>query len=438
MENQNNRTNIFISESPAGDPGSSGSPEHNRKLDRLKKPLIFVLMGLVFMGCMYLIFGRSSASKQKQAAAGLNEAVPQASDGALRDKRRAYEEAMQAQKEQEKRASFMSLADYWQSDSAKAADAAPQQEEESATEDNAFPRQHKAPVSPLNTYKDIQSTVGSFYSGNNSEAESMRKEIQELKDKLAERSAHEEAPPDPLAMMEKSYQLASKYFPSAPQPGDSSKDKPVKKQEPARQFESFAPVRKNVVSSLGHHIEDSTLDLLATGRENAFFSVASTTSSACTRNSARACIQQTQVVTPVSDVSILLLADARLAGRTIPEGTVLTASPKFTGGRLQLQITSVEINGDVIPVEINVYDLNGQLGLSAPVSSENNALTEIVANMGTSAGTNLSLSANMGQQLASDLTKSAIQGVSGYFAKKVRMPQVTLKAGHQLLLVSKK
>ncbi|SKA33118.1 Bacteroides conjugative transposon TraM protein [Chitinophaga eiseniae] len=436
MENQNRRTNIFVSETSGAAPEASSSSEHSRKLDRLKKPLVFALMGIVFVGCMYLIFGRPSSGKEKQKEAGLNEAVPQATDGALRDKRRAYEEAMQAQKEQEKRASLMSLADYWQSDSTKEVDAAPGQDKDIESNGDSYMRRQKVSVSPLNTYKDIQATVGSFYSGSNGETEAMRREIQELKDKLAEKSAHEEAP-DPLAMMEKSYQLASKYFPNA-HPTDSGKVKPANKTEVPRHFESFAPARKNVVSSLSRHIEDSTLDLLATGREHAFFTPTGSSQKASSRNSARACIQETQDVTPVSDVSILLLADARLAGRTIPEGTVLTASPKFTGGRLQLQITSVEINGDVIPVEINVYDLNGQLGLSAPISTENSALTEIVANMGTSAGTNLSLSANMGQQLASDMTKSAIQGVSGYFAKKVRIPKVTLKAGHQLLLVSKK
>jgi hypothetical protein len=39
--------------------------------------------------------------------------------------------------------------------------------------------------------------------------------------------------------------------------------------------------------------------------------------------------------------------------------------------------------------------------------------------------------------MAGDLSRGVVQGVSGYFSKKVRTPKVTVKAGHQIFLVSK-
>jgi hypothetical protein len=42
------------------------------------------------------------------------------------------------------------------------------------------------------------------------------------------------------------------------------------------------------------------------------------------------------------------------------------------------------------------------------------------------------MNASTGQQVAADLSRGVVQGISGYFAKKVRTPKVTLKAGHQV------
>src|SRR5690606_10724808 len=68
------------------------------KAEKLKKPTIFALMGVVFFGCIYLIF-KPSSDKQKVEDIGLNDAVPQATDAVLQsDKQKAYEQEMLQQK----------------------------------------------------------------------------------------------------------------------------------------------------------------------------------------------------------------------------------------------------------------------------------------------------------------------------------------------------
>src|SRR5690606_41931620 len=83
-------------------------------------------------------------------------------------------------------------------------------------------------------------------------------------------------------------------------------------------------------------------------------------------------------------------------------------------------------------------DLDGQLGLLVPRSDEINAVGEIAANMSQSSGMNISMSRSAGQQVASDLSRGLIQGVSGYFSKKLRAVKVTVRSGHPVLLVAKK
>lgn len=62
----------------------------------------------------------------------------------------------------------------------------------------------------------------------------------------------------------------------------------------------------------------------------------------------------------------------------------------------------------------------------------------MAGNMSQTSGTSLMLTQSAGQQVAADLSRGVVQGISGYFSKKVKAPKVTIKAGHQLFLVSKK
>src|SRR5690606_9221394 len=88
-------------------------------------------------------------------------------------------------------------------------------------------------------------------------------------------------------------------------------------------------------------------------------------------------------------------------------------------------------------VDITVYDVDGQQGLYVPYSPEMNALSEIASNMSQTSGTSIMMTRSAGQQMAGDLSRGVVQGVSGYFSKNVRPPKGPVKAGHQIFLVSK-
>ena len=118
-----------------------------------------------------------------------------------------------------------------------------------------------------------------------------------------------------------------------------------------------------------------------------------------------------------------------VAGRTIPRNAVVVGTGKIQGERLDIEITSLEYDGTIIPVELAVYDTDGQPGIFIPNSMEMNAVREVAANMGGSLGSSINISTNAGAQLASDLGKGLIQGTSQYIAKKMRTVKVHLKPG---------
>src|SRR5690606_5265869 len=116
-ENNNDKIRFLFGKKETENEMDATQEGAQNKIDKLKKPIIFALMGVVFVGCMYLIFKPSSNSDIAQEM-GLNDSVPQASDAGLQsDKQKAYEQELLEQKMQDKRNTLLSLSDYWSEDS---------------------------------------------------------------------------------------------------------------------------------------------------------------------------------------------------------------------------------------------------------------------------------------------------------------------------------
>lgn len=446
-EKENKRISIIVDDETGGD--NSSLTDSRSKVDKLKKPLIFGLMGIVFIACLYLIFKPKSSSSRIDEQ-GLKNVVPEATDKGLQaDKQKAYEKEMLDEKEAEKRSSLQSLADYWNNngDSTTAAEFPVSTSSVGNISGNV--RNSGYQHNSLTSYRNAQSTLSSFYQDDDREKLELRRKVDQLQEKLSAKDVPA-APTlnDQLTLMEKSYQMASKYLPSGTQGTDmtaattfkdSTNYKNHKSPSKTEKTESLKGIRKSIVSALYREQDDSTfLASLEGERNRSFLTVGAGEQMSFAKNSIRAIIMETKTVSEDGSVKLRLLEDATIAGYSIPKGTEMEAGTKFQGSRLQLKVSSVEVQGNILPVEILAYDLNGQLGLSVPRSDEINAAGEIAANMSQSSGMNISMSRSAGQQVVGDLTRGLVQGVSGYFSKKIRAVKVTLKAGQQILLVTKK
>lgn len=424
---------------------SDSSVENKLKKDQVKKYLIFGLMGIVFAACMFLIFKPSKDKKNEMAQVGLNDAVPSATDAGMQsDKQKAYEREMFEQKNQEKRNGFTTLSDYWNSEpkEAPASEISKQSEDDQFGSDN---KNYKRSASPaLQSYQRAQHTLGTFYDDNDAETKELRKQVEELKEKLADKEIPKTTTvDDQLALMEKSYQMAAKYLPKETNSGEAAIKENISVSSPSKSqkayFESFTTARKNSVSALYREPTDSAFIVdINQNRNRGFYTAGTADQVVQLKNSIKANVYEEQTVVGESGVRLRLMEPARTPNRIIPVGTIVTAMGKFQGGRLQLKISSIEHEGSIIPVDILIYDIDGQAGLYVPYSPEMNAMTEMAANMSQTSGQSIMLTQSAGQQIAADMSRGVVQGISGYFAKKVRTPKVTLKAGHQVFLVSKK
>lgn len=435
-----NTTQVRITEG-SSDTSVSNDVQENRKLQRekLKKPIIYFLMAIVCAGCLYLIF--KPKEKTTVEDVGFNSVIPQAADDQLQsDKQKAYEQQLLENKNEEKRNALTTLSDYW-TDPVTSKDGSMENvHAQSPTDPNRNILQ--GDQNAVNSYRNAQQTLGSFYSRDDQEVSQLKREISRLKNESSQKDVSTAGTTinDQLELMEKSYQMAAKYLPTtANQKKPEQKQVHIKENDVKKvQITVAQPVRKNLVSTLYREISDSAF--LAGLEKNRFGGLQSDQENIGmqNQNSIRAVIHETKTITSESMITVRLSQPMMLGKMFIPEGTLLKASGKFQGGRLQLKISAIEYNGTIQQVEINIHDNDGQPGLHIPYSPEQNAVTEILGNMGQTSGTNIMMTQSAGQQIAADLTKGVVQGVSGYFQKKVRLPKVTVKAGHQVFLVSKK
>lgn len=381
--------------------------------ERVKKPVIYFLIAVVCATCFYLIFKPKSNTTLVEEA-GFNAAIPQAKDGQLQsDKQKAYEQQLLEQKNEEKRNTITTLSDYWNNQGTLNSNI-----NTSALPSNTSTLQ-QSDQNAINSYRNAQQTLSSFYGRDDQEVNNLRKEISRLKNEAMQNNA---VPAglgmnDQLELMEKSYQMAAKYFPTTPRQEESApKEEPNKSTEKKVKLTSVRPAHSNIVSSLYREPSDSAF--VAGLNQNRFYNVQNeTVISGQSKNAIKGIIYETKTVVNESTLSIRLI-EALQVGRTeLPPGSLLIASGKFQGGRLQLTISSIQYKGSVYPVEINIYDNDGQLGLYIPYSPEQNAVSDVVANMSQTSGTNIMMTQSASQQVASDLSRSVVQGLSGYFQK---------------------
>ncbi|NNH92069.1 conjugative transposon protein TraM [Pasteurella multocida] len=437
---------------------TSTSPElTEEERQRRKKFIIYPLMFLLFAGSMWLIFAPSEKEEEKQAK-GFNTEVPDPMAAELiGDKKKAYEKEMMEQKEQERSRAMQSLSSMFGEmtggETSQGAGEASAWESDPSDESEGYTSRHSAPRdgfhASASAYQDINRTLGSFYEAprEDPEKEELRTRLEELEKRM---SSEQQSPTitvnDQMALLEKSYQLAAKYMPSgggqsssnmiSASDGETASERKAVATTRNGKATAFpvAPVSEQEVSALAQPMSDSTFRSEYVKERNYMFHTAIGTAPLTEKNTISACVHDNQKVMDGQTVRFRLLEPIQVSNREIPRNALVVGVAKVQGERLNILITSLEYRGNILPVELSVYDMDGQAGIFIPGSMERSAAKEIVANMGTSVGSSVNISTDAGAQLASDLGKGLIQGTSQYFAKKMRTVKVHLKAGYRVLL----
>lgn len=428
----------------------------DKQKQEFKKYMVYGLLFILFLGVMWFIF-KPTAEEEAEAnvGVGLNTEIPAPGKVELTtNKKSAYEQNYLKEKQEEKVKTLNNFAllaglDSTHKNSELKLDIDPVEEKKVSL----IPDEQSKKTTSLNsirgsvdTYKKTNETLSNFYSSPSaSEAEETKKlkeEIERLKEQIQGKKLETDRLQEQTALMERSYQLAAKYFPGAGQTVSPPDSDPVSKEvKISKDKESTVAVRElsdNVVSALPQHL--SYQDILEMfSQERAFLYASEDASGSTVKRAIQVCIDQNQVITNGQNINMRLLVPIQVGGNIIiPKNSLITGQAGIQGERLQITVSYIEYENMIISVDLKAYSYDGQPGIFVRDIQEVNAAKEIAGNIGGNLGTSISLTQNAGQQLASDLGKSLIQGTSQYLQKKVRLAKIPLKAGFPLLLVSNK
>lgn len=157
------------------------------------------------------------------------------------------------------------------------------------------------------------------------------------------------------------------------------------------------------------------------------------------KNTFAASILSDQTVVGSETIYLRLIEPMMVGSIRLPEGTTITGRGSIGGERLHIAIDQIEFRGLIMPIKLTVIDSDGVEGIYIPNSREVSALKQIVANMGSSASSTISISdQSAGEQILSDLGTGAITGVAQYASEKIKETKVHLKAGYRVMLYEKK
>ena len=416
----------------------------NKQKEQLKKGLVFGGLGLLFALSMWFIFAPSGKDKTA-AEQGLNDSIPQATTEQLTgNKLKAYELGDKMQQEEQAREELGRLSDYFAENTEPFDAERVQAAATTAKIENSMQR-----------YEENTRLLNSFYAPDphEEEREAMRQEIDNLKKELSEQSYKEEDEErKQLALMEKSYQMAAKYLPTATTSGTPpnvftpAQERPTTEEKAeTASLASSAPSmevlaeRKQVVSSLEQPMTDKEfIQEYGTKPRNLGFHSLTTATSSSTRNTLKVVVDRTTVLKEGDYVALRLMETARIKDLRIPRQSKLIAQAKIEGNRMHLLIRSIEVDGHIIAVKLSAYDTDGQEGIYIPGSEDLGALKEVGANIGGSMGTSFTFASSAKDQIISEATRGVMQGASQLLQKKLRTVKVTLKGGYRLFLVQTK
>ena len=436
MEDVQKNENGTTAQQADGKPKKENKPKREltpQQVQQRRKMIVFPLMFLAFAGCMYLIFAPSGKEDVNvESVGGFNADIPlPAEDGIIADKQKAYEQAMMNRKQQDK---IQSLQDFGFTGDNEMEE--PQAEIELMPEEDAQSRRGGGASSSANAYRDINRQLSTFYEtpAVDEEKEDLKRQVAELTDRLQQQQNATPTTDDQMALLEKSYELAARYMNDGRQVAQVPVTGGIERKPNAVAVQA---IRETTVSGLQQPMSDSDFIRAYSQPRNYGFNTAVGTGYAMGKNTVAACIHQDQTLTDGQAVKLRLLEPMQAGNIVVPKNTLVAGTAKVQGERLDILVSSIEYAGNIIPVELAVFDTDGQKGLSVPSSMEQEAFNEAMANIGSGLGTSISFAQSAGQQVAMDVTRGLLQGTSGYLAKKFRTVKVKLKAGYKVMLYAK-
>ena len=203
---------------------------------------------------------------------------------------------------------------------------------------------------------------------------------------------------------------------------------------------SFAVKTKKVKADISLLKSNNTTTLtydtiIQSDQHNAFYGLANSdvVNDSLQNNSIECLVPETQTIVAGSTVKLVLSNDVTINDMSLPSGTLVYGTASISNERLKIAIASIRYENSILPVSLNIYDLDGQEGIFIPGSISTTVAKESANKTIGSMDATL-VDPSIGAQAAS----AGIEAAKTLVGKKVKLIKVTIKSGYKVLLKDSK
>lgn len=368
-----------------------------------KRRMAMLLPVPIIIVCTFIFWLFDGGSNNVQAnSSGLNPEIPAPKqEGIVADKMLAYEQAEAQRKEQEK---LQAIQDY--------------------VSGQERPQQKDSALLKKNEADQLLDQVNSFEEPKESER------IRELEARIAQMEQQQNSSSGGgggssssdryMQLMEKQMelQLAEQQAKLQPQTNSGQQRKVV-----AVKLSKKA----TIVSSLDGEVSND-------------FSSVSTKEPELT-NGIEAAVHGKQSVIPGESIQLRLLTSIEVGGQVVAAGTLISGVTTLSGERLQVEVSSLVVKGELIPVALQAYDLDGLSGLYIPdavnVQAGKQVLSDVVGGS-NGGGFQVTMPKDAKQMILMEGARSVVGTGKRLLGSKVSTIKLHLPANYHMYLIESK
>ncbi|MCL4638334.1 MAG: conjugative transposon protein TraM [Olivibacter sp.] len=222
---------------------------------------------------------------------------------------------------------------------------------------------------------------------------------------------------DPTEMMKKQFQLLDSF---------------EKANDPKHQEKLAEQERQKEIQNELARIEASRFTVQKASMTKGFFNTLKPENS---ESFIKAIIDENVTAYAGSRIRIKLMEDIMVGKQIVQKGTYLYATINgFTQQRITLNVSSIMKGNKIMPINLDIYDTDGMIGLYVPAS----AFREFTKRLGSSSmqGMNISTSSTEDQsQFLMSTMQKAFQSTSQAIAKAIRQNKAKLKYSTFIYLI---
>ncbi|WP_276484731.1 conjugative transposon protein TraM [Paraflavitalea pollutisoli] len=162
---------------------------------------------------------------------------------------------------------------------------------------------------------------------------------------------------------------------------------------------------------------------------NRFYGLEDAVDQSSLQRSIRAVIPEHQTLVHGATVKLMLMDDVYIRGELIPRHTAIYGISNIGGERILINVTSLRHNGNIYPVSLEVYDMDGLEGIFVPGSISRDVSKQSTDQAIQSLGI-ASLDPSLGAQAAS----AGLQAAKTLIGKKTRLIRANIPGNYSVLL----